>query len=190
MIDAENSVAVLKSSNEEEDDIACKLEPVTDTENDIELPLTYKVSWKAVLGSNTKYTLDLTGMQNEKGVIGNSSITFKTLDASQTHLWNDATISSVNVNSSDSLKTDIKFTLEDIPEYANDSFTGTIMAVLYRNDSMAGFDLISDSFTVGSAVTKPFELGDVPVSGDRVQLMQMDTQNGLIPLAIAEIIIE
>lgn len=167
-------------------EVTCSVSGTKDS-NEKDLPMTYAtVSWTENLLSDTTYTLVVRDAEGNQ--ISDGSITFKTLNASKPHLWKDITISTVAQNTENSAKTDISFKIEDFPEYANTSFTGAVMAVILRNGQMADFDIIADTFTADTSITKTF--GFTATNGDTLQLIQMDTANGLTPLAWAEYPVE
>ena len=187
--------AVLKytDKNETEQSVACTVAAAT--VNGKEIPLTYTVSWERTLESNTEYTLDLTGLKNEKDKSATGTITFTTLNAEDIHLWKKVAISSVVTNTLDETETDISFTLEDNPEYANTEFEGAIMAVLYQDGVMKDFAITEEgSFKVGNAPeeenTVSFSLGTLPENGYEIWLIQMDTASGLTPLAFGKYPVE
>ncbi|MBR2973880.1 MAG: hypothetical protein IKC41_06715, partial [Clostridia bacterium] len=121
-------------------------------------------------------------------IVGTDVISFTTFDASVVHLWDSPEISTVTPNTADATKTDITFTLNDDPEYANTTFTGAVMAVILQNGQMTDFDIIADTFTADTSNTKTF--GFAATNWDTLQLIQMDTANGLTPLAWAEYPVE
>lgn len=154
----------------------------------------YKITWTDDLTAGEDYTLSISGT-NEAGnnIVGTDVISFTTFDASVVHLWDSPEISTVTPNTSDATKTDITFMLKDNPEYDNASFTGAVMAVVLRGNQMVGFDIVvpeapATSFSVGGDITIDFEFAEP--NWDTLQLIQMDTQNGLTPLAWAEYPVE
>ncbi|MBR2885636.1 MAG: hypothetical protein IKB93_12760 [Clostridia bacterium] len=149
----------------------------------------YKITWTDNLAAGKDYTLSISGT-NEAGnnIVGTDVISFTTFDASVVHLWDSPEISTVTPNTADATKTDITFTLNDDPEYANTTFTGAVMAVILQNGQMTDFDIIADTFTADTSNTKTF--GFAATNWDTLQLIQMDTANGLTPLAWAEYPVE
>lgn len=152
----------------------------------------YKITWTDDLAAGKNYTLSISG-KNEADKNIDGEISFTTFNTLAVHLWEKPIISEVAANSTDATKTDITFTLNDDPEYANTSFEGAIMAVVLRDGQMVDFDIVvpkapATYFPVGENITGEFEFTVEP--DDTLQLIQMDTANGLTPLAWAEYPVE
>jgi len=149
----------------------------------------YKITWNDDLAAGKNYTLSISG-SNEAGklIVGTDVISFTTFDTLAVHLWEKPTIVGDVTTDTENATTDITFKLNDNPEYANTSFEGAVMAVVLRNDHMADFDIIADTFSADTSITKT--LGFTVEAGDKLQLIQMDTASGLTPLAWAEYSVE
>ena len=142
------------------------------------------LNYTGMLDRKTEYTVSFSDLKDFNGAsLSFDDVSFTTEDL---HIWNDIIISSAEANGQ---KTDITFTLSDKYDYPEVS--AGIIAALYRGDKMIGMDMVMlENKNTTSPVTESFSLGYLPQSGDRLQLMMMDTERKLVPLADGVLIIE